>query len=115
MARQLESCSSRQFADKVNEVLQADPATLVNSNTSSTSPVSTLSAAAAAATSALQAVGGGLGGALLKQLATSGSWSDAAVDGGSGSYWRQPPVVEGWVGSSPKSFPLQMQHSGRCG
>lgn len=27
--------------------------------------------------------------------------------------FQLPPLVEGWVGSSPKSFPLQMQHSGR--
>eukprot|EP00775_Hariotina_reticulata_P008838 gene8838-9017_t len=113
MAKQLESYSGSQFADAVNEVLQADPATLQDGTTSSTSAVGPLSAAAAAATSILQAVGGGPGAALLKQLTGSGSWSDAAVDGGSGSYWRRPPVVDGWVGSSPKSFPLQLQHSGR--
>lgn len=30
------------------------------------------------------------------------------------SQFQPPPVVQCWVGDAPKSFPLQMQHSGRC-
>ena len=111
MARQLESSSSQGFADAVNKALQQDPGSI------QTGPAG----AAAAATgpgSAAGAVLQGLGG-VLSQAPVVGPLLGGAVssvaggDAGSGSYWRAPPRVEGWVGSSPKSFPLQLQHSGR--
>lgn len=40
----------------------------------------------------------------------------AQVAGGGGSgggAYRDPPLVTGWVGSSPKSFPLQLKQAGR--
>jgi hypothetical protein len=79
------------------------------------SGIAPLDAAAAAAASALQQLGGPRGSAVLGQLLNPGGGSGFAGEAGQGSYWRRPPLVEGWVGSSPKSFPLQLQHSGRCG
>uniref|UniRef100_A0A383VHV3 Ubiquinone biosynthesis monooxygenase COQ6, mitochondrial n=1 Tax=Tetradesmus obliquus TaxID=3088 RepID=A0A383VHV3_TETOB len=120
MARQLEGLSSSQFADAVNDALQPDPATFSSSSSSSAgtpsafrSGIAPLDAAAAAAASALQQLGGPLGGAVLGQLLNPGGALGFGGEAGQGSYWRRPPLVEGWVGSSPKSFPLQLQHSGR--
>jgi ubiquinone biosynthesis monooxygenase Coq6 len=108
MARQLEGYSSSQFADAVNAALQPDPASFAVSSSSSSAGAG-FSAAAAAAGSVLQGVlsrapvlGPVLGGVAAGPLAAE-----------AGSFWRQPPLVQGWVGSSPKSFPLQLQHSGR--
>ena len=28
---------------------------------------------------------------------------------------RDPPYIEAWVGSQPRSFPLQLKHASRCG
>ena len=30
-----------------------------------------------------------------------------------GNDFRQPPLVTGWVGGPPRSFPLQLRHAGR--
>jgi ubiquinone biosynthesis monooxygenase Coq6 len=121
MARRLEGCSSSQFADAVNEALQPDPATFTSSSISSgnagapafKSGIAPLDAAAAAASSALQQLGGPLGSAVLRQLLNPGGSLGFAGEAGQGSSWQRPPLVEGWVGSAPKSFPLQLQHSGR--
>ncbi|KAF6266343.1 flavin-dependent monooxygenase [Scenedesmus sp. NREL 46B-D3] len=96
MAQRLEGCNSSQFADAVNEALQPDPATFTTSSST-----------------ALQQLGGPLGSAVLGQLMNPGGGSGFAGEAGQGSCWRRPPLVEGWVGSAPKSFPLQLQHSGR--
>jgi hypothetical protein len=119
----LEGCSSSQFADAVNKALQPDAATFTSSSSSSSSSnagvssfksgIAPLDAAAAAAASALQQLGGPLGSAVLGQLLNPGGGLGLAAEAGQGSYWQRPPMVEGWVGSAPKSFPLQLQHSGR--
>jgi ubiquinone biosynthesis monooxygenase Coq6 len=119
MARRLEGCSSSQFADAVNEALQPDPATFTSSSSGNAgvpafkSGIAPLDAAAAAAASALQQLGGPLGSGVLGQLLNPGGGLGFSGEAGQGSYWQRPPLVEGWVGSAPKSFPLQLQHSGR--
>jgi ubiquinone biosynthesis monooxygenase Coq6 len=109
MARELESSSSQGFADAVNKALQQDPSSIQTGAAGA-------AAAAAGPVAAAGAVFQGLGG-VLSQAPVVGPLLGGAVgsggDAGSGSYWRAPPRVEGWVGSSPKSFPLQLQHSGR--
>jgi hypothetical protein len=53
------------------------------------------------------AVTGALGG-----IGGSGSRSSRSSSGGDGGF-QAPPLVLGFVGDRPKSFPLQMRHSGR--
>lgn len=127
MARRLEGCSSQEFADAVNNALQQDPGTIrpggaaggggdlgsaagavlqgLGSARSSAPVVGPMLGGAVASVAGGGAGGGGFGG---------GVGVVGAETGGSGtSTWRAPPMVQGWVGSSPKSFPLQLQHSGR--
>lgn len=52
---------------------------------------------------------GGAAGGLAALLAR------AAARGGPPRPPRMPPVVEASVGQQPASFPLSMQHAGRCG
>jgi hypothetical protein len=55
-------------------------------------------------------------GAGVLSTLTGGGASSSSSGGGSGedgSAFRVPPLVVGVVGSSPKSFPLQMRHSGK--
>lgn len=136
MAKRLESYSSKQFADAVNEVLQVDPSTINSSGSSSNSTglaVPAVDAAVSAAETVLQQLGGSIGSTMLRQVLSPGSMGSASASGmgsgltaygysgsgsaaaaaGGGAQWRRPPVVEGWVGTSPKSFPLQLKHSGR--
>jgi hypothetical protein len=57
---------------------------------------------------------GSLGASLmypLSMLLSGASLTSAALASPSDRY-QPPPRVEAWVGTSPKSFPLQMQHSG---
>ncbi|GBF91599.1 FAD NAD(P)-binding oxidoreductase [Raphidocelis subcapitata] len=55
----------------------------------------------------------GLAGALAGALRAGASLLPGGGGGGGGSAFVPPPRVLGFVGSPPKSFPLQMQHSGR--
>jgi ubiquinone biosynthesis monooxygenase Coq6 len=119
MAKQLEAASSSEFAAAVNEALQQGPGGFGGSlnpvaagtaGTAASGPV-------AAAGAVLQGLGGALSSAPLVGPLIGGAVSSlggaAAEAGSSSSSWRAPPLVQGWVGTSPKSFPLQMQHSGR--
>jgi ubiquinone biosynthesis monooxygenase Coq6 len=112
MAKKLESSSSAEFADAVNAALQQNPAAMGSGSaaTAAAGPV-------AAAGAVLQGLGGVLSSAPVVGPLVGGAMSSLGGVGGAepgqGSYWRAPPLVEGWVSSSPKSFPLQMQHSGR--
>jgi hypothetical protein len=71
---------------------------------------SLLSGIAAAGAGAL----GALGGAAAR-LAGAPPPPGGGGGGGGGGELRPPPRVVRWVGGRPKSFPLQMRHSGRCG
>jgi ubiquinone biosynthesis monooxygenase Coq6 len=118
MAKQLESSSSREFADAVNAALQQDPASLASSAAAG-GPAAAAGTAGAVlqgltgALSSASIVGPLLGGAASSLGVLGGGAAAAEAGGQGGSSWRAPPLVQGWVGSSPKSFPLQMQHSGR--
>jgi hypothetical protein len=63
-------------------------------------------------------------GALLSGLLQAGAGAVGALTGAAGggggggggggdAAFRPPPRVLGYVGEAPKSFPLQMRHSGR--
>jgi ubiquinone biosynthesis monooxygenase Coq6 len=121
MAKRLEAASSSEFAAAVNEALQQAPGGLGGS-VSTGAAGAAASGPVAAAGAVLQGLGGALSSApLVGQLlggAVSSLGGAAAEAGSSGSSsssssWRAPPLVQGWAGTSPKSFPLQMQHSGR--
>lgn len=116
MARKLEACSSREFADAVNAALQQNPSTITHGGASTAAAGGVGGPAAAAAGVVLQGLGGVLSSAPVAGPLLSGAMSSVGgveAEAGSGNYWRAPPVVDGWVGSSLKSFPLQLQHSGR--
>lgn len=114
MARKLEACSSREFADAVNAALQQHASTIAPGGARTAAAAG--GPAAAAAGAVLQGLGGVLSSTPVVGPLLSGAMSSVGgvgAEAGSGSYWRAPPLVDGWVGSSPKSFPLQLQHSGR--
>jgi ubiquinone biosynthesis monooxygenase Coq6 len=110
MAKKLESSSSAEFADAVNAALQQNPAAMGSGSAAAAA------GHVAAAGAVLQGLGGALSSTPIVGPLAAGAMSSLGGGGGEagqGGYWRAPPLVEGWVGSSPKSFPLQMQHSGR--
>ncbi|KAF8057896.1 coq6 [Scenedesmus sp. PABB004] len=116
MAAALERAGPEQFAAAVNDALQSDPASFAAAGDAGGAGAAApgaalppLDAAVTAATAVLQHVGGALGSSVLGQLLTPGALDAGAAAG----YWRRPPRVEGWVGAAPRSFPLQLQHSGR--
>eukprot|EP00879_Flechtneria_rotunda_P009311 GHRR01009748.1.p1 GENE.GHRR01009748.1~~GHRR01009748.1.p1 ORF type:complete len:437 (+),score=158.33 GHRR01009748.1:883-2193(+) len=98
MARVLERYSSSKFCDEVNAVLQPHPDTFA-------------SAESMAAAAAVQGIGSIVRAAGLGRLINPGASLQGF--GASTEQWRRPPLVTGWVGSSPKSFPLHLQHAGR--
>lgn len=83
-ARALEGASSEDFAAAVNKVLRDPPA--------NQPPAALAGALGSLASLTAQVAGGG---------------------GSGGGAYRDPPLVTGWVGSSPKSFPLQLKQAGR--
>lgn len=75
--------------------------------------------AAAPLTSALSGVLGALqaGAAAVNSIAGASGMTPGGSGGSGGDdgSFRSPPLVLGYVGDRPKSFPLQLRHSGRWG
>ncbi|KAG2452841.1 hypothetical protein HYH02_002187 [Chlamydomonas schloesseri] len=90
-AAALEAKNPRDFAAAVNQVLRAPP-------TGGPLPGASLLGPLASA------MGAGLGAMVGR--------GDAGVGTG-GGVMRDPPLVLEWVGTSPKSFPLQLKQAGR--
>ena len=89
-AKQLEDSTPAEFAAAANSAL---------GNRAST-PASPLTAGMQ------QALSGVFGGG------SSSSGGGTGLD--SSGEFRPPPLVTGWVGGPPRSFPLQLCHAGRC-
>lgn len=60
------------------------------------------------------ALGAEAGGGTGAAEGLAGLLSRAAGQAGEGRAARTPPEVHQWVGQRPASFPLMMQHAGRC-
>jgi len=54
------------------------------------------------------------GAGVLSTLSGSGSGAAGGSGDGDSGEFQAPPLVLGYVGDRPRSFPLQMRHSGRC-
>ncbi|KAI8463332.1 MAG: flavin-dependent monooxygenase [Monoraphidium minutum] len=108
-AAALEAMGSREFADAANAALQGgaeqqqQPQPLAALTSALSGPLGAGAGAAAAAAGAV-GLGGGGGGGL--------GGGDRG-GGGGGDAFRAPPLVLGYVGAAPKSFPLAMRHTGR--